>query len=195
MVKTNAKNVLIIVAVIAVVAVAAWFRSSQRGESAVDAATPADPLPATMPSDLPPAATQAVQPSSKPSVTVEPASQAVAANDAESSESTESTEASRQQKPAVESQRPRLVDLGADKCIPCKKMAPILEQLREEYKGRLDVEFIDVWKNPGAGRQYGIRVIPTQILYDREGTEVWRHRGFISKENLKTVFAQKAGVR
>ena len=192
MVKTNAKNVLIIVAVVAVVAGAAWFRSSDRGESAVDAATPADPPAATKPSEPTPAATQAAQPSAKPSVAPKPASQPVAANDAESSES---TEASRQQKPAAEEKRPRLVDLGADKCIPCKKMAPILEQLREEYKGRLDVEFIDVWKNPGAGRQYGIRVIPTQILYDREGTEVWRHRGFISKENLKTVFAQKAGVR
>ena len=183
MVKTNAKNVLIIVAVIAVVAGAAWFRSSHRGESAVDAATPSDP---------PPAATQPEQPNSRPSVAVEPTSQAVAANDADSAES---TRADQHEEPVVEPQRPRLVDLGADKCIPCKKMAPILEQLREEYKGRLDVEFIDVWKNPGAGRQYGIRVIPTQILYDREGKEVWRHRGFISKENLKTVFAQKAGVR
>ncbi|HUW85171.1 MAG TPA: thioredoxin family protein [Phycisphaerae bacterium] len=192
MVKTNAKNVLIIVAVIAFVAGAAWFRSSHRGESAVDAATPADPRPAAAPADPSPPATQPEHPSSMRSVTVEPTSKAVAANDADSAES---TKAEQQQEPAVEPQRPRLVDLGADKCIPCKKMAPILEQLREEYKGRLDVEFIDVWKNPGAGRQYGIRVIPTQILYDREGNEVWRHRGFISKENLKTVFAQKAGVR
>jgi len=192
MVKTNARNVLIIVAVIAVVAGAAWFRSSDRGEPAVDAATPSDPPAATKPSDPPPAATPPVQPSSKPSVAAEPASPPVAANEADSAEP---TKPSQQQEPAVEAKLPRLVDLGADKCIPCKKMAPILEQLREEYRGRLDVEFIDVWKNPGAGRQYGIRVIPTQILYDREGKEVWRHRGFISKENLKTVFAQKAGVR
>ncbi|HYG35406.1 MAG TPA: thioredoxin family protein, partial [Clostridia bacterium] len=46
---------------------------------------------------------------------------------------------------------PRLVDLGADKCIPCKKMAPILEELKKEYTGRMEVEFIDVWKNPDAG--------------------------------------------
>ena len=201
MVKTNAKNILIIVAVVAVVAGAAWFRSSQRGESVVDAATPADPPVATKPADpLPvvtpaeprPAATQVVQPSAKPPIAVEPTVQAVAANEADPAEP---AEVSQQPEPAAEEKLPRLVDLGADKCIPCKKMAPILEQLREEYKGRLDVEFIDVWKNPGAGRQYGIRVIPTQILYDREGKEVWRHRGFISKEGLKTVFAQKAGVR
>ena len=201
MVKTSTKNVVIIVAVIAIVAGAAWFRSSRCCEPSVDAAAPIDPPAATRPSDpLPaarppestPAAKQAVQPSSKPSIAIEPAAQPVAASDADL---TEPIKPSQQQDPAVEAKLPRLVDLGADKCIPCKKMAPILEQLREEYKGRLDVEFIDVWKNPGAGREYGIRVIPTQILYDREGNEVWRHRGFISKENLKTVFSQKAGVR
>src|ERR1035441_5070649 len=49
----------------------------------------------------------------------------------------------------------RLVDLGAGKCIPCKKMAPILEELKQEYAGRIEVEFIDVWKNPDAGKAYG----------------------------------------
>ena len=47
---------------------------------------------------------------------------------------------------------PRLVDLGAGKCIPCKKMAPILEELKKEYAGRMEVEFIDVWKNPMPAR-------------------------------------------
>ena len=79
---------------------------------------------------------------------------------------------------------PRLVDLGADKCIPCKMMAPILEELKEEYAGRLKVEFIDVWKNPDAGKKYGIKLIPTQIFYDPEGKELFRHEGFFSKEDI-----------
>lgn len=79
---------------------------------------------------------------------------------------------------------PRLIDLGADKCIPCKMMAPILEELKTEFAGRLEVEFIDVWKNPNAGRQYGIEVIPTQIFYNAQGKELARHVGFISKEDL-----------
>ena len=79
---------------------------------------------------------------------------------------------------------PRLVDLGANECIPCKMMAPILAKLKNEYTGRLQVEVIDVWKEPQAGRQYGIRVIPTQIFYDGSGTELWRHEGFISKEDI-----------
>jgi thioredoxin 1 len=81
-------------------------------------------------------------------------------------------------------QLPRLVDLGADKCIPCKMMAPILEVLKKTQAGRLDVEFIDVWKNEGAGEQYEIRVIPTQIFFAADGKELFRHEGFFSKEDI-----------
>jgi thioredoxin 1 len=92
-------------------------------------------------------------------------------------------------KPAAAASRsgaavPRLVDLGAGKCIPCKKMAPILEELRKEYAGRMEVEFIDVWKDPDAGKAYGIEMIPTQIFYDASGTELFRHTGFYGKEDI-----------
>jgi len=79
---------------------------------------------------------------------------------------------------------PRLVDLGADKCIPCKMMAPILEELKKEYAGIFNVEFIDVWKNPDAGKKYGIRIIPTQIFFDVTGKELFRHEGFLSREDI-----------
>lgn len=79
---------------------------------------------------------------------------------------------------------PRLVDLGAGKCIPCKQMAPILEGLKREYAGRMEVEFIDVWKNPDAGKAYGVEMIPTQIFYDASGTELFRHTGFYGKEDI-----------
>lgn len=79
---------------------------------------------------------------------------------------------------------PRLVDLGAGKCIPCKMMAPILEELKKECVETFDVEFIDVWENPKAGEQYGIRMIPTQVFYDAEGKELFRHEGFFGKEDI-----------
>jgi thioredoxin 1 len=79
---------------------------------------------------------------------------------------------------------PKLIDLGADKCIPCKMMAPILEGLKKEYAGRMDVEFLDVWKNPEVGQKYGIEVIPTQIFYDANGKELFRHTGFYGKEDI-----------
>jgi thioredoxin 1 len=79
---------------------------------------------------------------------------------------------------------PRLVDLGADKCIPCKMMAPVLEELKKEFAGKLVVDFIDVWKNPDAGKAYRIQLIPTQIFYDAGGKELFRHEGFFSKEDI-----------
>ena len=85
---------------------------------------------------------------------------------------------------AVAQPLPKLVDLGADKCIPCKKMAPILEELKKEYDGRMEVVFIDVWKNPDAGKQYDIDLIPTQIFFDATGKELFRHQGFFSKEDI-----------
>jgi len=87
-------------------------------------------------------------------------------------------------KPQPKKAFPRLVDLGAKKCIPCKLMAPILEELKTEYAETFDVEFIDVWENPKAGREYGIRLIPTQIFYDASGKELFRHEGFFSKEDI-----------
>ena len=79
---------------------------------------------------------------------------------------------------------PRLVDLGADKCIPCKMMAPILAELAKDYAGQLEVVFIDVWKKSEEGGRYGIRIIPTQIFYDATGKERFRHAGFMAKKDI-----------
>jgi thioredoxin 1 len=79
---------------------------------------------------------------------------------------------------------PRFVDLGADKCIPCKMMAPIIAELAKDYAGQLNVEFVDVWKKPGEGKAYGIQVIPTQIFYDASGKERFRHEGFMAKKDI-----------
>ena len=79
---------------------------------------------------------------------------------------------------------PRLVDLGAGKCIPCKMMAPILDDIKKTYAGKLDVEFIDVWQDAEAGQKYGIRVIPTQIFFAPNGKELFRHEGFFGKEDI-----------
>lgn len=80
-----------------------------------------------------------------------------------------------------------MIDLGAKSCVPCKMMAPILEKLEKEYKGKADVVFIDVWQNPDEGSQYGIRVIPTQIFYNKKGEEVGRHEGFLDEKSIRGV--------
>jgi thioredoxin 1 len=85
---------------------------------------------------------------------------------------------------------PRIVDVGADKCIPCIRMAPELEKLRKEYAGVLEVEFVDVWKRPQDAEAYKVRGIPTQIFYDASGKEITRHFGFISKEDILAKFRE-----
>jgi len=79
-----------------------------------------------------------------------------------------------------------MVDLGANSCVPCKMMAPILEKLQKEYEGRAAIVVIDVWKDKSQVKKYGIRAIPTQIFYDKEGKETYRHTGFLSENAIKT---------
>jgi thioredoxin 1 len=79
---------------------------------------------------------------------------------------------------------PKMIDLGADKCIPCKMMAPILENLKKDYAGKFEVEFIDVWKDESAAIKYGIEIIPTQIFFDASGKELFRHTGFFDREDI-----------
>ena len=87
-----------------------------------------------------------------------------------------------------------MVDIGAKKCIPCKMMAPIMEELEKEYKDRAAIIFIDVWENPAAGKQYRIQLIPTQIFYSTEGKEVLRHEGFMEKAAIVAEL-EKLGVK
>lgn len=64
---------------------------------------------------------------------------------------------------------PILIDFGADSCIPCKEMAPILEELNKELKGKAIIRFVDVWKYQDLANGYPINVIPTQVLFDKDG--------------------------
>lgn len=77
-----------------------------------------------------------------------------------------------------------MVDLGAHKCIPCKMMAPILTKLTKEYEGKAAIIFIDVWEDNSQGSKFGIKSIPTQIFFDREGKEVYRHQGFMAEDAI-----------
>jgi len=77
-----------------------------------------------------------------------------------------------------------MVDLGAGKCIPCKMMAPILAKLQKDYAGRAAIVFIDVWQDGNQAERFGIRSIPTQVFFDKNGKEVYRHEGFLAEEGI-----------
>ena len=79
---------------------------------------------------------------------------------------------------------PVLIDIGADTCIPCKLMAPIIDELKEELKGKISVLFLNLNIYPGLVEEYKISVMPTQIFYEASGKERFRHEGFFSKEDI-----------
>ncbi len=85
------------------------------------------------------------------------------------------------------------VEIGSVRCIPCKKMQPIMKEIEKEYAGKVKVVFYDVWTNEGKpyGQKYGIRVIPTQVFLDKDGKEYFRHEGYFPKEELVKVLKQK----
>lgn len=64
---------------------------------------------------------------------------------------------------------PIIIDFGADSCIPCKEMAPVLAKLNEELQGKAIIKFVDVWKYQELAKDYPISVIPTQVFFDKDG--------------------------
>ncbi len=89
--------------------------------------------------------------------------------------------------------RVTFIELGADKCIPCKAMQPIMREIAKEYQGTIQVVFYDVWKKPEYAKKYGIRLIPTQIFINKDGNEIFRHVGFFSKKDIIAML-KKEGI-
>ena len=91
--------------------------------------------------------------------------------------------------------RVTMIALGETEYVPCKMMAPILVEVREEYRGRADIAFIDVGKDPDQAIQFRIKAIPTQIFFDVHGNEIFRHVGFLDKRNIVSVLEQMGVAR
>ena len=96
------------------------------------------------------------------------------------------------QAPKPKQPLPRLLDVGSKSCIPCKMMAPMLRDLRKEYAGRMQVDFIDAWlaENAGVTARYDVKIIPTQVFFDPAGKELFRHEGFFAKESILAKWAE-----
>ncbi|MDP2896690.1 MAG: thioredoxin domain-containing protein [bacterium] len=95
---------------------------------------------------------------------------------------------------ALATDRPVVADFGRGTCIPCKMMKPILEDLAKEYRGKAEILIIQIDEYAFLTRRCGIRVIPTQIFYDSSANEVYRHEGFMPKEDIREQLA-KLGVK
>ena len=87
-----------------------------------------------------------------------------------------------------------LIDLGAATCIPCKMMAPVLEKVKKRFSGKAEVIVIDILYDRDQAQRFQLRAIPTQIFFDKEGKEVYRHLGFLDENAIVEQFT-KMGVK
>lgn len=85
---------------------------------------------------------------------------------------------------------PIIIDFGADSCIPCKEMAPVLKELNEELQGKAIIKFVDVWKYQDLAEGYPISLIPTQIFIDANG-EPYKPKS--PEKQMKPYFLKDTG--
>jgi thioredoxin 1 len=83
------------------------------------------------------------------------------------------------------------IELGADRCIPCKQMQPIMKEIAAEFAEAVQVVFYDVWKDPVPARTYGIQLIPTQLFIGKDGKEIFRHVGLFPKDEIIKMLKEK----
>jgi thiol-disulfide isomerase/thioredoxin len=90
--------------------------------------------------------------------------------------------------------KPTMVEFGAAGCVPCDMMQPILEKVKKKYPDKLNVVFVHVSENQLLGARFGIRSIPVQAFFDKDGQEVFRHTGFFAEKDVLEQLA-KMGVK
>lgn len=99
-------------------------------------------------------------------------------------------------KPAETKPLVTLIELGSVKCVPCRMMQPILDEIAKEYEGKVKVVFYDVWTKEGRpyAEKYRISMIPVQVFLDKDGKEFYRHVGFFPKDEIEKILSLK-GVK
>lgn len=81
------------------------------------------------------------------------------------------------------------IELGSVNCIPCKQMQPVMQAIKRAYGDQINIIFYDVWQpsEKHYARQYGIKLIPTQVFLDAEGDEFFRHEGFFPEAEIREL--------
>jgi thioredoxin 1 len=91
----------------------------------------------------------------------------------------------------IKSEKPVLIDFSAAWCGPCKTLAPILKQVKDNLGERITIIKIDVDKNQQLASKYQVRGVPTMILF-QNGKQLWRQSGVMSKEEIIKIIVEKS---
>jgi thioredoxin 1 len=83
------------------------------------------------------------------------------------------------------------IELGADSCVPCKEMQPVMRAIEQTFGDQVKVVFYDVWDDPAPANEYGIQMIPTQIFLDENGEEFHRHTGFYPQADIEALLVEQ----
>ena len=86
-----------------------------------------------------------------------------------------------------------MLELGSVGCIPCEQMKPIMQKLRDSYKGKLEVIFIDVRVDREAAQRFRVFMIPTQVFLGKDGKEFYRHVGYYAYDEI-TLVLKRTGL-
>lgn len=87
------------------------------------------------------------------------------------------------------------IELGAESCIPCKMMKPVMQEIQTEYGDKISVIFYDIKKQRAMASTYKVRVMPTQVFLDKKGREFYRHEGFFPKEDIIKLVDKQLGIK
>jgi thioredoxin 1 len=92
---------------------------------------------------------------------------------------------------AAGAQKVTFIELGADKCVPCKEMQPVMKAIEQSFGDQVEVVFYDVWKDPAPADEYGVQMIPTQVFLDENGEEFHRHVGFYPQAEIEALLIER----